>query len=67
VTRQHNPHLSFSHGIHYCLGAALARMEGQIAVNTLLHRLPNLRQESETLVYRDNYVFRGLETLIVSF
>lgn len=67
ITRQKNPHLAFSHGIHYCLGAPLARLEGQIAINTLLQRLPHLALNTDTLTYRDNFVFRGLETLPVTF
>jgi cytochrome P450 len=43
ITRQNNKHLGFGFGVHYCVGAPLARMEGSIAVNTLLQRLPNLR------------------------
>ena len=43
IGRTENPHLAFGHGIHYCLGAALARMEGAIAIQTLLARAPNLR------------------------
>jgi cytochrome P450 len=43
IDRNPNPHLSFGHGIHFCLGAALARLEGEIALKTVLERLPNLR------------------------
>src|SRR4030095_641625 len=62
LTRRNNAHLAFGHGIHYCLGAPLARLEGQIAINTLLQRLPTLTLDTETLTYQDNFVFRGLET-----
>jgi cytochrome P450 len=47
VTRSPNPHLSFSHGIHFCLGAPLARMEMEIAFNELLRRFPKIHLESE--------------------
>lgn len=47
VTRSPNPHLSFSHGIHFCLGAPLARMEMEIAFNELLRRFPKMYLESE--------------------
>jgi cytochrome P450 len=46
-TRDPNPHLSFSHGIHFCLGAPLARMEAEIAFNELLRRFPKMELKSE--------------------
>ncbi|PDZ08426.1 cytochrome P450 [Bacillus pseudomycoides] len=68
ITREENDHLAFGNGIHRCLGAPLARLEGQIAFGTLLQRLPNLRlaTKPEQLVY--NYSkFRSLATLPVVF
>jgi cytochrome P450 len=63
ITRADNPHISFSLGIHYCLGAPLARLELQVAFAALM-RLPNLRL-AETPEYRDGYVIRGLKDLRV--
>lgn len=65
--RQPNPHLAFGSGIHYCLGAPLARLEGRIAFSTLLRRMPDLRLETDDPKYRDNFTLRGLEALPVSF
>jgi cytochrome P450 len=67
IGRAKNPHLSFSQGIHYCLGAPLARLEGQIAILSLLQRFPNLSLATETLTYADNFVFRGVEALPVTY
>src|SRR5260221_5363344 len=47
VTRDPNPHIAFGHGIHSCLGAALARLEARIAISDLLERLPNFRLSSD--------------------
>jgi cytochrome P450 len=67
ITRQDNRHLAFGHGIHYCLGAPLARLEGCIALTTLLERLPNLRLSvaATQLRWRSGVLFRGLEQLPV--
>lgn len=67
ITREKNPHLTFGGGIHYCIGAPLARLEGQIAFETLLRRLPNLRLADDNPRYRDNFVLRGLEALPLEF
>jgi len=59
-------HLSFGGGIHYCLGAPLARLEGQIALQTLFHRFSHMRLVTENPIYRDNYVFRSLTALPIA-
>src|SRR5882724_3313972 len=55
ITRKPNRHLAFGHGLHYCVGAALARLEGQIAVNSLLHRLPELKLANQDLEWHRNF------------
>ena len=67
LARQDNRHLAFAPGIHYCLGAALGRLEGQIALATLLERFPALRLASTRLDWHRNMVIRGLKALPVVF
>ncbi|HEY6395024.1 MAG TPA: cytochrome P450, partial [Candidatus Binataceae bacterium] len=65
IARKDNEHLAFSHGIHYCLGASLARMEAQIAIAALVRRMPSMRLASENLEWRKAGRFRGLVALPV--
>ncbi|KUM28448.1 cytochrome [Mesorhizobium loti] len=57
---------SFGAGIHFCIGAPLARLELQVSLKTLFDRLPNLRLADEPR-FRDSYHFHGLEKLAVTF
>ncbi|MGZ4759381.1 MAG: cytochrome P450 [Acidimicrobiales bacterium] len=65
LLRPDNHQLTFSQGIHYCLGAALARLEGQAAIGSLIRRFPDL-ELAEPPVYRDHFVLRGLTELRVT-
>ncbi|NGO81316.1 cytochrome P450 [Streptomyces sp. YC504] len=69
LSRRDNQHLGYGHGIHYCLGAPLARLEGQAALATLLTRLPDLRLAGEEgdLRWRGGLIMRGLRALPVEF
>lgn len=69
LSRSDNKHLGYGHGIHYCLGAPLARLEGQTAIGTLLTRLPDLRLavDPSDLRWRGGLIMRGLRTLPVQF
>jgi cytochrome P450 len=65
--RADNRHLAFGWAGHFCFGAPLARIEGQIAFSVLLRRLPNLRLEPGPITWRSNLGLRGLTALPVTF
>jgi cytochrome P450 PksS len=69
IVREPNKHVAFGQGIHFCLGASLARLEAQIAINTLLVRTADLRLavEPAALVWKRGFVLRGLTALPVRF
>ena len=67
LTRADNRHIAFGWGIHFCLGAPLARLEGQIAINALVQRFPKLALATERPQYRGSLTLRGLESLPVAF
>ncbi|MDA1369949.1 MAG: cytochrome P450 [Proteobacteria bacterium] len=66
--RNASRHISFGHGIHFCLGARLARTEGQIAIEALTKRIPDLRLvENQSLQFAPNITFRGPRELYVEW
>jgi cytochrome P450 len=65
IGRDEGPPMSFASGIHYCLGAALARLEGQVVFGRVLERFPALDLLDERPHYKDNFVLRGLRELRV--
>jgi cytochrome P450 len=69
ITRTPNKHIAFSHGPHYCLGAALARMEMQVAIGRLVTRIPTLRLgiDAEDLQWRTDSIQRGPTSLPVAW
>jgi cytochrome P450 len=66
LRRADNRHLGFGHGIHFCLGASLARLEGQVALPALLARFPGLTSRTDAPEWLDSLVFRGLRSLPVA-
>ncbi|GAA4695463.1 cytochrome P450 [Phytohabitans rumicis] len=68
LARADNPHLTFGHGVHYCLGAPLARLEGQVAIGTLLRRCPDLALAVpyDELRWRPTFRTHGLVELPVN-
>ena len=67
LDRQPNEHVAFGDGIHFCLGAPLARAEGQIAFETLLRRFAHPRLETDNLQWGGSFILRGLKSLPIVF
>jgi len=67
ITRSSGRHVAFGYGIHFCIGAPLARIEADVAFRALLRRFPNLRLKHDQVDWREEIVFRGLKSLIVEF
>jgi len=67
VARTDNRHVAFGYAAHFCFGAPLARMEGQVAFAALLRRFDNIQLLAQDLVWRTNLGLRGLTSLQVSF
>nr|WP_315032870.1 cytochrome P450 [uncultured Chryseobacterium sp.] len=68
ITRKDNKHIAFGYGIHFCIGAPLARLECEIAISSILKRLPNLRltSEAQSPEWRASNLIRGLKNFPVS-
>jgi cytochrome P450 len=67
IARPDNHHVAFGHGLHFCLGAPLARLEGEIAIHTMVRRFPAMHLATEALSWRPGVMLRGLDALPVAW
>jgi cytochrome P450 len=67
LARRDNHHITFGYGVHFCLGAPLARLEAQLALPTVLRRLQDLEFVTDRLEWTDSLIFRGVKSLPLSF
>ncbi len=67
IHRDAQPHLAFGHGVHFCLGAALARLEARVAFETLFSRCRDLRLETDAVTMLDSLLLRGPKSLPLAF
>lgn len=67
ISRQNNCHIGLGQGIHFCLGAALTRLETKLAIHALVQRLPELRLDTDELTWVPSLAMRGLDSLPVVF
>ena len=63
ITRTENDHLAFGGGVHFCLGANLARVEAATAIGSLIKNFPNIKLAADNVEYRDMFNLRGLKAL----
>jgi cytochrome P450 len=66
IGRAQNPHMTFGHGIHFCLGAPLARLESEIAASRLAERLPHIHLKDGEPDWHDSLILRGVKSLPVT-
>ena len=66
ITRWPNPHVAFGAGVHHCLGATIARVEGQEVFKALAERYPDLQLKKPDMEYRESIVFRSIMEMPVS-
>ena len=66
VARTPNPHVAFGHGVHFCIGAQLSRLEGRVAIPALVRRFPDMKLRDDKADWRNTAVLRGLNSLRVS-
>ena len=67
ITRHPNPHVAFGSGTHHCLGATLARVEGQEVFKALAERFPGFQVEADGLDYQPSITFRSLKSLPITW
>jgi cytochrome P450 len=67
ITRKKNPQLTFGYGLHHCIGAAVARMEAEVAFGTMLNRMSEIRMLNPEPEWHDVFRFRGQKTLPIEF
>ena len=67
IARDPNPHVAFGSGVHHCLGATLARVEGQEVFKALAERFPSLHVQTPALEYQPSITFRSLKSLPVAW
>jgi len=67
IRRDPNRHIAFGSGLHFCVGAPLARLEAQVAIPALLRHLPDLALTTDELPWLDSLVFRGVRSLPLTF
>jgi pimeloyl-[acyl-carrier protein] synthase len=66
LSRAENRHIAFGGGIHFCLGAHLARLEGRVAIGEMVRRFPHMELATDDIDWRETITLRGLKSLPVA-